>query len=134
MSITYHPKRGTIVRANFDKGFVRPEMVKSRLCVVISPPIKARQGLCTVVPLSTTTPDPVMPYHYELIIPFQLPQGWGHKPRWVKGDMVCAVGWHRLDLLSLGKDLAGKRQYQMNTLSQVHLEKISNCVLRSIGL
>ncbi|MBO9432582.1 type II toxin-antitoxin system PemK/MazF family toxin [Ruegeria sp. R13_0] len=134
MSITRHPKRGTIVSADFDKGFKSPEMVKKRLCVVISPPIKARVGLCTVVPLSTTEPNPVMPYHYELAIPFQLPPRWGHKSRWVKGDMVCAVGWHRLDLLMLGKDRTGKRQYQLNTLSSVHLENISNCVLRSLGL
>ncbi|HAR51864.1 MAG TPA: hypothetical protein DCS45_08320 [Roseovarius nubinhibens] len=39
MAINYHPKRGTIVCANFDQGFKVPEMVKRRLCVVISPPI-----------------------------------------------------------------------------------------------
>lgn len=133
MSISYHPKRGTIVTADFDKGFRSPEMVKKRLCVVISPPIKARVGLCTVVPLSTTEPSPVMPYHYQLTIPFQLPQKWGHRSRWVKGDMVCAVGWHRLDLLLMGKDRNGKRQYQMTALSSIHLQNISDCVLRSIG-
>ena len=77
LAIQYHPKRGTIVAANFDQGFRKPEMVKRRLCVVLSPPIRNRAGLCTVVPLSTTAPDPVMAYHYELDIPFQLPKYWG---------------------------------------------------------
>ena len=75
-----------------------------------------------------------MPYHYELEIPFQLPKGWGNELRWVKGDMVCAVGFHRLDLLRLPKDITGKRQFQLNTLSNIHLERISNCVLASIGV
>ena len=134
LAIQYHPKRGTIVAANFDQGFRKPEMVKRRLCVVLSPPIRNRAGLCTVVPLSTTAPDPVMAYHYELDIPFQLPKYWGNRARWVKADMVCALGFHRLDLLSLGKDRHGRRQYQMQTLSRVHLDNISKCVLTSIGL
>jgi mRNA interferase MazF len=134
MSIEYHPPRGAIVCANFGQGFKVPEMVKRRLCVVISPPIAARVGLCTVVPLSRTTPDPVMSYHYEFQIPFQMPPKWGNVSRWVKGDMVCAVGFHRLDLLRLGKDRNGTRQYQLNTLSQIHLRNISNCVLAGMGL
>lgn len=134
MSIEYHPKRGTILTVDFDRGFKVPEMVKKRLCVVISPPIDARHGLCTIVPLSKKTPEIVMPYHYEFQIPFQLPKYWGNESRWVKGDMICAVGFHRLDLLRLGKDRAGKRQYQFNTLSDMHLRNISNCVLDSLGL
>ena len=73
-------------------------------------------------------------YHYMLEIPFQMPPKWGNDPRWVKGDMVCAVGWHRIDLLSLGKDRSGKRLYQTNALSSIHLRHISNCVLAGIGL
>lgn len=109
-------------------------MVKQRLCVVISPPIEARVGLCTVVPLSMSEPEQQMPYHYQLQIPFQLPKGWGNEPRWVKGDMVCAVGWHRIDLLRLGKDPAGKRVYQLNVLSSIHMDAISKCVAASIGI
>lgn len=134
MTIEYHPPRGSIVCANFDQGFRVPEMVKRRLCVVISPPIDARVGLCTVVPLSRTDPDPVMPYHYQFQIPFQMPPKWGNAARWAKCDMVCAVGFHRLDLIRLGKDRNGVRQYQLNTLSDIHLRNISNCVLAGLGL
>ena len=134
MALNHHPRRGTIVCANFDSGFRVPEMVKRRLCIVISPPIKARAGLCTVVPLSLSKPDPIMPYHYQFEIPFQMPKNWGNAPRWVKGDMICAIGFHRIDLLRLGKNRQGERQYQLNTLSQIHLNNISNCVLAGLGL
>lgn len=134
MAIEYHPKRGTIVRVDFDKGFRKPEMVKPRLCVVVSPPIKARYGLCTVVPLSQSAPQKLQEYHYEIVIPFQLPMGWGNGARWAKCDMVCAVGWHRIDLLSLGKDRRGKRQYQLNAISNIHLNHISNGMLAGLGL
>ncbi len=49
-------------------------------------------------------------------------------------DMICAVGFHRLDLLRLGKDANGVRQYQLNPLSSIHLRHISNGVLASLGL
>jgi len=48
--------------------------------------------------------------------------------------MVCAVGWHRIDLLRLEKDVNGKRRYQLLTLSNVHLDEISKCVLCGMGL
>ena len=134
MPIQYHPKRGTIVVANFDRGFQKPEMVKRRLCVVVSPKFKPRSGLCTVVPLSQSAPDPVMPYHYEFMIPFEMPRSWGHSERWAKCDMVCAVGFHRLEWLRLGKDRNGKRQYQRTPLSDAHLRNISNCVLAGLGI
>ncbi len=134
LALAYHPKRGTIVTADFDQGFRKPEMVKRRLCVVMSPPIQARVGLCTIVPLSTSVPDPTQGYHYRLDVPFPLPEPWGNIPRWVKGDMICAVGLYRLDLLRLGKDLNGKRIYQMGKLSDTHMKAISNCVLYGLGL
>ena len=134
MALQYHPKRGTIVCVDFGRGFKAPEMVKRRLCVVVSPPIKARGNLCTVVPLSTTPPHPVEAYHYAFTIPFQLPARWGSVERWVKGDMVCAVGFHRVDLLLLGKDRRGKRWYQKNTVSRMHLMRIEDAIAAGLGL
>lgn len=102
--------------------------------MVISPPIEARGKLCTIVPLSKSAPQKEQPYHYNFQIPFQMPPNWGNSHRWAKCDMVCAVGFHRLDLIRLGKDRSGVRQYQLNTLSSIHLEKICNGVLASLGL
>lgn len=81
MALQFAPKMGTMVLVDFDKGFMPPEMVKPRLAVVISPPIKARGKLLTVVPLSTTAPDKVMPYHCQIDISFELPPRWGNVAR-----------------------------------------------------
>lgn len=134
MPISKHPPQGSILTANFDQGFKKPEMVKLRLVVVLSPAIKSRYGLCTVVALSTTVPGPVMPYHKKIHIPFDLPTRWGKRTRWVKGDMVNTVGFHRLDLLRLGKDANGKRIYQMDVLPSEDISSVRRCVLHGLGL
>ena len=134
MALRFHQKRGTVVIVDFDQGFRTPEMVKKRLCVVVSVPIDARVGLCTVVPLSTTPPDPVMDYHYELEIPFRLPSRWGARRRWVKADMIYSVGFHRVDLLRLEKGRDGRRVYQTAPLSNVHMSRITDALLAGLGL
>ena len=134
MGLSFHPKQGTVVRVDFDGAFRTPEMVKPRLCVVISKPIQARKGLCTVIPLSTSAPDPVMPYHCQLDIPFALPKPWGQVSRWVKGDMIYSASLQRTDLLSLGKDRNGRRLYQTETLMAHDLTRIQVAVLHGLGL
>jgi mRNA interferase MazF len=134
MAIKFAPRQGTVVTVNFDGGFREPEMVKRRLAIVISPANKERGRLVTVVPLSTTAPQKVMPYHCQIDIPFDLPAYWGKITRWVKGDMVNAVSFDRVDLLCLGKDAQGQRIYQTQTLSVEMLTKVQGCVLRSLGL
>ena len=134
MALQFAPKMGTIVLVDFDKGFMPPEMVKPRLAVVISPPIKARGKLLTVVPLSTTAPDKIMPYHCQIDIPFELPPRWGNVARWVKGDMINSVSFARTSLLGLGKDAQGQRVYQTNPLQAEQLALIQRCVLAGLGL
>lgn len=134
MPLKYAPPAGTLVVASFDQGFVEPEMVKTRLAVVLSPPIQHRFGLCTIVPLSTTKPEHMMPYHAEIVVPFQLPAKWGNRVRWVKGDMVYAAGFHRLDLVRLDKDRTGKRVYQTRTLPTEMMKIVQGCVLHGLGL
>ncbi len=133
MTLSYHPARGSIVTVNFEPGFVAPEMVKRRLAIVLSPAIRARVGLCTVVPLSTTPPEKVMPYHCTYSAPFAMPRFWGNIERWVKGDMVTTVGWHRVDLLLLGKDRNGNRIYQKRVIDDADFKKIKRCVLHGMG-
>jgi uncharacterized protein YifN (PemK superfamily) len=50
MAVRYHPTCGSIVTVSFEPGFTPPEMVKRRLAVGLSPAMKARVGLCTVMP------------------------------------------------------------------------------------
>lgn len=64
----------------------------------------------------------------------ELPAYWGKRTRWVKGDMVASVSFQRVDLLRVGKDAHGKRLYQTQTLPKPDLERVLNCVLRSLGI
>ena len=133
MAIKEHPPIGTILRCDYNHGFVAPEMVKPRLIVVVSHRIRARPGLCTVVPLSTTAPDPVMPYHVQLDISPALPEHYSSTGVWVKGDMINAVGFHRLNLVSFGKS-QGRRAYYLNPLNDQQIKLIRNCILHGLGL
>jgi mRNA interferase MazF len=129
-----HPRQGSIVTVDYSAGFKEPEMVKQRLAVVLSPKITARPHLCTVIPLSLTPPEKPMPYNKPIRIPFELPVRWGDRERWIKGDMINAVGFHRVNLLRLGKDLAGKRIYQTNSLPESLFKIVRICALHGIGL
>ncbi|WP_368076857.1 type II toxin-antitoxin system PemK/MazF family toxin [Pseudomonas aeruginosa] len=50
-----------------------PEIVKRRPAIVISPKLRGRKGLCTVVPISTTEPHREMEHHFRLRIEPALP-------------------------------------------------------------
>ena len=133
MSISGHPRRGSIVTVDYRSGFMEPEMTKRRLAVVISPNIKNRVKLATVVPLSLTTPDVIMPYHKQIEIPFEMPRQWGAENRWIKGDMVNSVGFHRIDFLMLRKDKSGKRVYQYKSLPDELFMAVKRCALHGMG-
>ncbi|MCW5699332.1 MAG: type II toxin-antitoxin system PemK/MazF family toxin [Rhodospirillales bacterium] len=134
MAIREHPKLGTVLFCDFDSGFREPEMVKRRPVVVISPKIKARHQLCTVVALSTSAPKPIMAYHCQIDLRPRLPRPWTSDGIWVKGDMINTVAFHRLHLVRLGKDVSGKRIYAYEPLSDENIKKIRKCVLHGVGL
>jgi mRNA interferase MazF len=134
MAINEHPFTGSILLCDFNSGFKEPEMVKKRPVVVLSPKIAARPNLCTVVALSETEPDPRLPYHCQIDIRPKLPPSFSSDGVWVKGDMIYAVGFHRLDLIRIGKDRSGKRMYHFQPLSAENIKKIRECVLRGMGL
>lgn len=134
MAIREHPEKGSILICNFDASFKEPEMVKPRPVIVLSPKIVNRPNLCTVVCLSTTPPNPVMPYHTQIDVRPLLPVGLQSDGLWIKGDMVYAVGFHRLDFIRVGKDRSGKRMYYYSQVSDHQLKQIHSCVLRGMGL
>ena len=133
MGVAGHPPQGSIVTVDYTQGFVVPEMCKVRLAVVLSPKIVNRPHLMTVVPLSTTEPERKMPYNQQIDIPFEMPKGWGNIPRWICGDMVNAVGFHRVDLLRLGKDRQGNRIYQIGVLPPDLFKIVRTCALHGMG-
>ena len=133
MPLAEHPAIGSIVTCEFD-GFREPEMVKRRPVVVLSPKMRGREALCTVVPFSTTPPQPVQPYHAQIDISPPLPERWESKGVWVKGDMLYTVSLRRLDFLRFGKDANGRRVYYLKSLSDENLRTVRRCVLRALGL
>lgn len=133
MTLTFHPKRGTILECDF-RGFVQPEMLKRRTVVVLSPQISGRPGLCTIVPLSLTEPKIIKPYHLEIFFTPSLPYPYESDSKWLKGDMVYAVSFSRLNLLCIGTDASGKRTYDIRVLDDVVMRKVEDCVLNGLGI
>ena len=135
MPINEHPPCGTILLADFTQGFVEPEMTKRRPVVVVSPKISLRGGLCTVVAISTKPPKFLLSHHYELkALNPPLPPPFHEGPNWIKGDMIISVGFHRLDLIRLGKSQYGKRLYRFDLLPASEMREIRRCMLSSLGL
>src|ERR1700683_938285 len=134
MAIAEHPRPGVVVMCDYNSGFRAPEMVKRRPVVIISPRIRARPGLCTIVALSTTAPTPIMPNHCQIDLRPRLPEPFQSDGIWVKGDMINTVGFHRLGLVRLGRDGTGKRKYLLDPLSDDTLRRIRSCVWKAMGL
>jgi uncharacterized protein YifN (PemK superfamily) len=133
MAIQFHPNQGTIVICDFN-GFVPPEMVKRRPAIVVSPRFRTRNGLCTVVPLSTTPPSEIAPYHFQLHVTPVLPKPYASNFHWVKADMLYTVSFNRLSLPFDGKDASGNRNYDLRVIDEADLLKIQACMLHALGL
>lgn len=129
MALMYHPKAGAILVCDYCTGFVPPEMVKARPVVVVSPRLRHRNDLCTVVPLSTTAPDPVEDYHCSIMLPRPLPKPFDTLPMWAKCDMLSTVSFKRLNLISIGR-----RQYITPAVGDNNLEQIKRCILYALGM
>ncbi|HEY1931692.1 MAG TPA: type II toxin-antitoxin system PemK/MazF family toxin [Acetobacteraceae bacterium] len=128
MPLTFHPGPGAIAICDFSRGFQPPEMVKVRPVVVISPRRRSGQ-LVTVVPLSSTAPVPVDPWHYNLP-PGAYPPARG--PIWAKCDMVTTVALERLDRVKTSVD--GRRVYRTFQLADADLAAILAGVRAALGL
>jgi len=133
MTVTKHPAAGTIVRVDLNEGFRPPEMCKRRPAVVLSPPIPGRNFLCTIVPLSTTAPFPVLAHHMQITLNPALPRPYSEPTMWVKGDIVLTIGFHRLRFLFSGRK-DGQRIYDIRVLDQETMNKVRSCVRAGLGL
>ncbi|VAW58168.1 hypothetical protein MNBD_GAMMA11-377 [hydrothermal vent metagenome] len=113
-------------------------MVKShRPVVVLTPSITGRAKLVTVLALSTKEPDIIMPFHYKMPRN-SMPQlgRFQESDTWVKGDMIYTAGFHRLDLIRLGKkdNKTGKRLYFTRKLSREQMREVYACALHGLNL
>jgi mRNA interferase MazF len=128
-----HPAAGTVVICDFS-WFKAPEMIKRRPAVVISPRLRGRDNLCTVVPFSTTTPHKLMPYHYKLFTDPPLPDPYSSPYHWLKCDMVYTVSFDRMFMPFVDKADGGKRNYHTHAVSEHELKEIRKCVLNGLGM
>lgn len=129
MALKYHPAQGTILMCDYRSGFIPPEMVKSRPCIVVSPRLRQRNNLCSVVPLSTTPPDPILDHHCQISLDRPLPAPFNSPTMWVKCDMLATVSFDRLDLIQVAK-----RTYITPRVTADELEMIQLGMLHALGL
>ena len=134
MPIKYPVARGTILLCDYNTGFRPPEMVKRRPAVVLSHRLPHRDGLCTVVPLSTTPPRAVVAYACQLRLPFPLPNPYSAMDVWVKGDMLATVRLERLDLFHTARDNTGRREYLHPRFTVAQMGLIERCVCYALGM
>jgi uncharacterized protein YifN (PemK superfamily) len=97
MALSFVPRPGSIVMCDFT-GYMRPEILKRRHVIVISPYRKVRSidhATVIVVPLSETAPNDILAWHYPI------PAGRYRTVSacWAKGDLVSHVSLARLDRL-----------------------------------
>ena len=128
--LPYHPKQGEVLRCDYS-GLVPPEMTKIRWVVVISPKFLGKRELCTVIPLSTTAPNPVESHHVKLDKD-PAPKASGVDV-WAKCDMMMTVSFSRLTAYWDGK-IDGKRNYVSLHISALELGKIKLATLAALGL
>ena len=128
MTLPFHPRLGEILICDYT-GFKAPEMVKSRPCVVVSPRLRRRDRLCTVVPLSTLPPNPPEPYHYQITLDRPLPYPFNAPTMWAKCDMLATVSFSRLALFKIRR-----RQYLKPVLPTADMDQIRNCILHALGI
>ena len=127
MPLTFHPKPGTVVFCDFTTGFLAPEMVKRRPVVIVSPMFRNRPQLCTIVPLSTTQPEPEEAYHHLLSQGAYPPAGTSLV--WAKCDMLATVTLARLDRIK-----TNRRQFETYTLPKADMHAIRCGILCALGL
>lgn len=130
--LTYAPYAGQIIMCRFDGNLV-PEMVKTRPVVVVTPRhLTQKKNTVTVVPLSTTAPRIIEPYHIQIQLPEPLPADL-MRECWAKCDMVYTVGLHRLNLIRMSRDENGRRVYYNKTIDKQPLNTIRKAIYHAIG-
>ncbi len=134
MAINYHPSLGQILICNYEATALGAEMIKARPCVIISPRLRKRYGLCSVVPLSTTPPEPPEAWHHHIKLNCPLPRPFNSPEMWAKCDMIATVSFERLSPIKCGRDQYGKRKYLQIKLLGDDILAIQNAVKAALGL
>lgn len=134
MAIQYPPLPGHVLICDYGSGFRPPEMVKRRPALVVSPRLRHREGLVTVVPLSTTPPRRETPWQRRINLPFAPPAPFAAVEVWVKADMLATVALARLDLFRSPRDEDARRRYFTIRIADEELEGVRACLVHALGL
>ena len=132
MRLPFHPKPGTILICDDGAGFIAPEMVKRRLVVSISPKLKRRDDLISVIPLSSTKPTSLESWHRRVDV--DAGPHWGAVPRWAKCDMVATVSFGRLTLPFSKNPQTGRRKYMQIELGDEIVADLRQAVAAALGI
>lgn len=130
MPLHYQPKPRSVVICDF-AGFREPEIIKRRPVVVLAVH-KRNSRLVTVVPLSTTAPNPVEAHHYRL--PHNPIPSAQASEVWAKCDMLAVVSIERLDLVRTARGADGRRRYLTLQIGQDQFDAIRRGVVSALGL
>jgi uncharacterized protein YifN (PemK superfamily) len=133
MGLLYYPSAGDIVMCHYDKVVVEPEMRKARPVVVIGPRLRRRGRLVTVLPLSTTEPNPVENYHCRIELAKPLPPPFDSPVMWAKCDMVATVSLDRLDRFKEPYHRGGARQWRTSAVTKDELKALRAALLCALG-
>lgn len=120
MPLYYLPKQGDVLVCDFTRGFLPPEMVKVRKVVVVSRTSRHRRRLCTVVPISSTSPEVEFEWHHLLRENPLISDG--TRQLWVKCDMIYTVSFDRLD--KVHRKTRKGREYFVPRLCQADIEGV----------
>lgn len=129
MPIQHNPRPGDLLQCDFTyRANPRdPEMDKARPIIVVARPTN---GLCIVVPLSTSRPRDVKPWHREMDHSRWPKNLWN--PCWAKCDVILTVADWRLDRY-FRVDQYGNRKYLPFSASKEDFEAIREGVRAALG-
>ncbi|WP_414711581.1 type II toxin-antitoxin system PemK/MazF family toxin [Sphingobium sp. UBA5915] len=133
MPLKYYPREGEIVVCDYH-GFTAPEMTKARPVIIVSPRLRRRGELASIVPLSTTAPDSVENYHCRIELIAPLPAPFDAEVMWAKCDMISTVSLSRLDRFKKPRGLNGaQRLWATGQLSSDQILNVKRAVLCGLG-
>lgn len=136
MALQHCPAVGSILMCEFPSCFSTPEMVKTRPVVVLSPRIKGREGLVSIVPLSTTPPNPAEAHHCQVPVHL-LPKSLQATCTtcWAKCDLVYTLSLARLTLVQGKRNpKTGKRAYEQAKVDLTTLQDLRRCAAIGLGI
>jgi uncharacterized protein YifN (PemK superfamily) len=125
MPLPYLPKQGEVLICDFDDSAIGAEMIKRRPVVVVSRHDAHRSKLCSVVPLSTTAPNPSLKWHHHM--PHLRVTGWSADAGvWAKCDVITTVSLERLNKPYIKRRTG--RQYIEHQLQNQDLLAVLDCI------